>query len=72
MGMKDKFQDQAEQWQQQAKDKLGETRERAGQRGQERPERQERPDRQQQPERGRRPGDEERDMQEQFDQDYEA
>ncbi|MFR9795929.1 hypothetical protein ACL02U_08505 [Streptomyces sp. MS06] len=66
MGMKDKFQDQAEQMQQQAKKKFGQGREEAGERSS-----RQQPQQPQQPQRGRPERDDaERDAQERFDQDY--
>ncbi|MEU3840850.1 hypothetical protein AB0E88_12560 [Streptomyces sp. NPDC028635] len=64
MGMKDKFQDKAEQWQNQARDKGEQAREKMGNRGAQQP--QERPQR----ERGRQGmPDAEQELDERFDRD---
>ncbi|MEW2247072.1 MULTISPECIES: hypothetical protein [unclassified Streptomyces] len=65
MGMKDKFQDQAEQWQNQARQKGEQAREKLGNRGSQQP-----PQHQQPRERGRQEADDmEREMDERFDRD---
>ncbi|MFF4400892.1 hypothetical protein [Streptomyces sp. NPDC001480] len=83
MGMKDQFQEKARGMQEQGKQKIGEAREKAGQRGQQPPKRgpqqspqrgqQQSPQRGQQREHGRQDMDDtEQEMHDRFSQDYDA
>ncbi|MFG2603892.1 hypothetical protein ACGFT2_10130 [Streptomyces sp. NPDC048514] len=76
MGMKDQFQNKANEMQDQAKEKAGQARERAGQRGKQQPQQPQRGGQQPQTERGRQNmrdiEDPEREMGEHLERDYDA